>query len=179
MFPTSPIKKTAGMAIYSLGQHWPARKMEWVMAGLALTWGTYVLLHPEMFFTQGAEPMFRGMVAMTPGGIEPHVFWGCLAATVGLLRLIALYVNGAHVRTPVVRVITAFLTMFVFTQVALGLYQGGVPNTGLAVYPWLVFADMVSAYAAGQDAIRAEVQKRIDEGTINDNSRLSRSLARP
>jgi len=166
------------MAAFSIGQHWSARKMEWVMSGLVLTWGAYVLVHPEMFTTDVGRVIFGAMAAMTPVGMEAHQFWGFLGVSVGTIRAGALYINGAHVRTPVVRVITAFLTMFVFTQVTIGLYQSGVPNPGLAVYPWLVFADMISAYAAGQDAIKAEVQKRIDEGTINDNSRLSRSLTR-
>ena len=167
------------MVIASLGKHWPARKMEWVMAGLSVCWGLYVLAHPQMFTADGSAAMFSGMLAMTPGGLSAHGFWGFLACTVGAARMIALYINGAHVRTPVVRVIAAFLTIFVFSQVSIGLWQGGVANTGLVVYPWLVIADIISAYAAGQDAITAEVQRRIDRGTINDDSRLSRSLARP
>jgi len=152
------------MIVQSLRKHWPARKMEWVMAGLSLCWGYYVLNHPDIFTNHQTAPLFAGMAAMVPDGWEPASFWGGLAFWVGMIRGIALYINGAHVRTPVVRVIAAFLTMFVFTQVCQGLWASGLPNPGLVVYPWLVVADMLSAYTAANDAIHAEVQRRIERG---------------
>lgn len=169
------------MVIASISHHWPARKMEWVLGGMVLAWGLYTLSHPEMFYSvSGTGRVFSGLVMLTPSWAEPFRFWGWMASVVGLIRLMALYVNGAHVRTPVVRVVTAFLTMFVFAQIAIGFWQSGVANTGIVIYSGLVVADIISAYAAGQDAITAEVQRRIERGSLNDDdSYLSRSLAKP
>ncbi len=167
------------MIIATLGQHWPARKLEWIMAGLSSSWGLYVLFHPEIFTDPRTSELYAGLADLTPGGLIPHLFWGWTAALVGVLRAGALYINGAHVKTPFARALAAFVTMFVFSQVVFGLWATGIANTGLVVYSWLVVADMISAYAAGKDAITAEVHKRIEQGTIHDDSRISRSLARP
>lgn len=166
------------MLVASLGKHFPHRKMEWVLAGITSSWGLYTLLHPEMFTAPGSAAMFAGLAAMTPFSFMPNVLWGAAALVVGVVRAIALYINGAHVRTPIIRAICAFVTMFVFSQIAIGLWQTGIANTGIVVYPWLIAADMLSAYAAGKDAITAEAHRRIERGTINDDSRFSRALTR-
>lgn len=166
------------MQLESLGKHWPHRKMEWVMSGVAASWGLYVCLNPVMFDAPVSRDLYSGLRSMTPAGIMPHVFWGLAALIVGLLRALALYINGAHVRTPAVRVVGAFATMFVFSQIGIGLWQTGIANAEIIIYSWLVAADMISAYSAGKDAVTAEVHRRIVQGTINDDSRINRALAR-
>ncbi len=158
------------MIIQKLRQHWPARKMEWVSAAMSLHWGAYVYSTPEMFTNPATRQIMRGMAEMAPYGWTPAHFWGTLAMLVGASGLLALYVNGAHVRTPVVRVVSAFLRMFIFTQVTIALYASGIPNMGLVVYPWLVVADILSAYTAANDAIHAEVQRRTERGQSARNT---------
>jgi hypothetical protein len=149
------------MILRALGQHWPARKIEWIMAGLTATWGGYILLHPEIFTQPETAEILSGMIVMAQTyGIAPENFWGGGALLMGLIRAIALFINGAYVRTPLFRALAAFGTMFIFTQVSIALHRSGVPNFGLVVYPWLVFADLLSAYRAAQDAVYAEVQRR-------------------
>lgn len=131
------------------------------MAGLILSWGVYTLTHPAMFEKSATAQVFSGLLAMNPTSYPVHVFWGGMASTVGLCRLIALTVNGFYVRTPIVRLMGACITAFVFTQVSIALWDSGVANTGLAVYPWLVVADMVSAYASAKDAIEADAENRV------------------
>lgn len=160
------------MIIRSLRQHWPARKMEWLMAGWMLCWGVYVLLHPGMFSEPATATLFSGMAAISaPLTIYPALAWGGVAAITGLSRALALFVNGAWTRTPLVRLIASFVSMFVVTQIVVGLWQSGVPNTGLVVYPWLIVADLLSAYRAAVDVVHAEKQREV----IKESRRAHRS----
>lgn len=150
------------MIIRSLRQHWPARKMEWLMAGFLLCWGVYVLLHPQLFSNPATQVLFAGMASITaPITIYPALAWGGVAAVVGLCRGLALFVNGAWTRTPLIRLIASFASMFVVTQIVVGLWKSGVPNTGLTVYPWLIVADLLSAYRAAVDVVHAEKQREV------------------
>lgn len=149
------------MILRSLSQHWPARKIEWLMAGLTFVWGYYILAHPGVFTQPETREILSGMVTLAGlYGLTPVVFWGGGAMFMGLLRALALFINGAYARTPIFRAVAAFGTMFIFTQVSIALYRSGVPNFGIVVYSWLVIADLLSAYRAAQDAVFAEVQRR-------------------
>jgi hypothetical protein len=152
------------MIIRSLRQHWPARKLEWLMAGFLLTWGVYVLLHPELFTSSATAILLSGMVSITaPFTIYPALAWGGAAALTGLCRGMALFVNGAWTRTPLIRLIASFVSMFVITQIVVGLWKSGVSNTGVVVYPWLIVADLLSAYRAAVDVVHAEKQREVNK----------------
>ena len=160
------------MVIRSLRQHWPARKMEWLMSGVMIAWGWYVLMHPAMFYDPATKALFGGMAAISAPITEyPALLWGGSAFVVGLARGIALFVNGAWTRTPLVRVVASFISMFIFTQIVIGLWQSGVPNTGLVVYPWFVVADLLSAYRAAVDVVHAEKQREVQKETRRATSR--------
>jgi hypothetical protein len=148
--------------------HFPARALEWFGGAKLLSWGLEVLFHPSVF----DNPAFSGFRELA----TPET-WGLCAFTVGLLRLIALYVNGNHVRTPVVRLLTSFASIFVWFWVTVSLVRSGEPTTGLAIYPWLMVADMYSAYRAGSDVVQAEAQHRlaiVKEGRGDHDSARSR-----
>ncbi len=148
------------MIIQSLRQHWPSRKMEWLGSGFLMSWGFYVLFHPELFSQTATAEVFRGLAALSAPFTEyPALAWGGLAFAVGLARAVALFINGAYVRTPAIRVATSFISIFILTQICLGMWHSGVPNTGLVVYPWLIIADLISAYRAAMDVVYAETAK--------------------
>jgi hypothetical protein len=152
------------MIIRSLRQHWPARKLEWIMAGFLLCWGVYVLLHPDLFTNPATATLFSGMALISaPLTIYPALAWGGVAAVIGLCRALALFVNGAWTRTPLIRLIASFASMFVITQIIVGLWKSGVPNTGLICYPWFVIADLLSAYRAAVDVVHAEKQREMNK----------------
>lgn len=149
------------MIIRSLRQHWPTRKIEWLMAGFLASWGLYVLMHPQLFTSEGSAQLFSGLAALSaPFTVYPALLWGGAAFLTGLCRALALFVNGAYTRTPLIRVLTSFVSMFILTQICIGFWQSGVPNTGLVVYPWLVVADLLSAYRAAVDVVHAEKQRQ-------------------
>lgn len=149
------------MILHSLQQHWPARKLEWMMVGLSLSWGAYAVFHPELFTQPATAAVLRQMVVMSSWlSPRPELVWGGGAILMGLVRFVALFINGAYVRSPMFRSVAAFGTMFIFTQVSIALYRSGVANWGLVIYPWLVGVDLMSSYRAAQDAVFAEAQRR-------------------
>jgi len=146
------------MIIYSLKQHFPARISEWFNGAILSCWGSYLLLHPNLFQEPGVGRIFSRMESMVWVDLNAESVWGLVALLVGLLRLVSLFINGAWSRTPLLRLLTAAISAFVWTQVAIGLF--GVPNTGLVVYPWLVVIDLVAAYRAGRDVALSEMARK-------------------
>lgn len=127
-------------------KHFPARAPEWLNAAILICWGSYVLMHPAMFLDDRTKAMFQGMIAFAPQPV-----WGYTALIVGLGRGTALYINGRSKRTPTIRLLASFFSAFILTQITMALFKGDGPNTGMAVYPWLVLADMYSAFRASAD----------------------------
>lgn len=155
---TAQAGPTLLMLILNLREHFPARISEWFNAGILMSWGGYVLAHPNLFSHAGNGQIFSRMADMVWVNYQPELVWGGIAFGVGALRLFALFVNGAYSRTPIIRLVTAAISAFLWTQVFVGLLA--VPNTGLVVYPWLVFIDLVAAYRSGKDAVIAEKRRR-------------------
>lgn len=163
------------MIVRSLRQHWPARKLEWLMAGFMMTWGLYVLIHPQLFTQTETASVLSGLARLSAGITEyPALAWGGAAFFVGLGRSFALFVNGAWTRTPLIRLLASFASMFIVTQIINGLWQSGVPNLGLVVYPWLVIADLLSAYRAAVDVVHAEKQREVIKETESARRQPSR-----
>lgn len=165
------------MIIRDLRHHWPARKLEWLMAGFLLVWGVYVLLHPNLFTNPETAVLLSGLAAISaPFTVYPALAWGGVAGLTGLFRALALFVNGSWTRTPMIRLCAAFMSMFIVTQIISGLWKSGVPNTGLVVYPWFVVADLLSAYRASVDVVHAQKQREVDKESRRAGRNI-RSLA--
>lgn len=157
------------MIIRSFREHWPARKTEWMMSGFLLTWGLYVLFHPGLFTAPETAMLFSGLRAISdPVTMYPALAWGGICVLVALNRAFALIVNGAWTRTPLIRLVASFLSIFIVTQIFIGLWKSGVPNTGLVVYPWFVVADLLSAYRAAVDVVHAQRQREAQKETRRD-----------
>lgn len=154
------------MIINSLRQHWPARKLEWLMAGFAVSWGLYVLFHPSLFTDPATATTLKGLTEISAPVTEyPALAWGGVFFLTGLLRATALFINGAYTRTPLIRVLACFVTMFIVMQIIIGLWNSGVPNSDLVVYPWFIVADLLSAYRAAIDVVHAEKQRGVQKET--------------
>lgn len=166
------------MIIRSLRQHWPARKLEWLMSGFMITWGWYVLLNPQLFTAPETAAVLSGLTSLSdPFTLYPALLWGGTAFTIGLGRGVALFVNGAWTRTPYIRLIASFASMFIITQIIIGLWKSGVPNLGLVVYPWFVIADLLSTYRAGVDAAHAQKQREVLKETQSARATAARLAA--
>lgn len=144
------------------------------MSGLMLCWGLYVLIHPGLFTDPATAQMFSGMTSIAAPFTEyPALLWGGVAFIVGLARGIALFINGSWTRTPFIRLIAGFVSLFVLTQILIGLWKSGVPNAGLVVYPWLMFEDLLSVSGAAVDAVHAEREREVQKETRRARDRYS------
>lgn len=143
------------MLVVSLKQHFPARFPEWWMSVILVLWGAYVALHPAMFTQTQSRDIFAGMTAMA-GEFPPAALWGLSAVVIGMVRACALFINGAYTRTPVIRVLMSFTSAFIWTQVTIGLFKGGVEIPDIVLYAGLVMMDIVSVYRAATDLVFAE-----------------------
>jgi len=147
------------MLVVQLKKHFPARWPEWFMACVLATWGSYILLHPQIFVQESSRTALAGMASMVDG-YPPASVWGIAALFTGMVRACALFVNGAYTRTPLIRLVMSFLSAFIWTQVFIGLTNSGVADIGLVVYAWLVVMDIASAYRAATDTVFAEKLRR-------------------
>lgn len=123
--------------------HFRVRALEWLIAGVMLTWGV-ILAQPYHSLDQ---PQYGPLLR-----IGDEQFWMAVCFTIAALRLMALYVNGAWVPSPWVRMVTALFSAVFWLQVVLGVATTGIVSTGLAVYPWFLLCDLYSVGRAAQDA---------------------------
>lgn len=159
------------MLIKSLKTHFPARATEWIMSGVLFSWGYYWVTHPQLVTQPETQEVFSGIVRVAEYFGQPPVVMGVLALLTGFARASALFVNGAVTKTPLVRLLTAFLSAYLWTSICVGLWLSDVPNTGLVVYPWFVFADVVSGYRAGYDLVIAESVAKQARSQTDDGQR--------
>lgn len=139
-----------------LKRHFEARAIEWFNAFILSAWGAYVVLHPGLF-TGPTGPTWTGLLKLAPQEV-----WGLGAFVAGSIRVVALFINGKWGLTPLIRVVTSFMSVFVWFWISVGLIKAGIPNTGIVVYSWLMLADMYSAFRAAGDAYEAEAMKRLN-----------------
>lgn len=139
--------------------HFPARRSEWVLAGVMVAWGC-LLIGPDDVFTQ--PKAWAEMAAIASESV-----WGWLAIAIGTFRFAALIINGTFASTwygrfsPHVRSVASFLAGLLWLQIAYGLYSTGTVTTGLAVYPGLLLLDVLNVFAASKDAANMD-KARID-----------------
>lgn len=126
-------------------RHFQVRSSEWFNAVMVAAWGVYVTLTPGMFEKLG--PSTSGMTT-----IAPQHIWGFVALIVGMTRLCALFINGQWSVTPIVRIVTSFLTMFVWFCVVIGIARSAVQGMGIVIYSGLIIIDGYGAYRAAEDA---------------------------
>lgn len=140
--------------IQRLQHHFRDRIAEWGIGYILMSWGLFLLLTPGAF-RGSALPAYVGWENLASQNV-----WGLAAFTIGMLRLTALYVNGAHSKSPLVRTITGFASMFVWFWVTVGVIRAPELTTGVAVYPWLMLGDLYSVYIAAGDAYQARFRAK-------------------
>jgi hypothetical protein len=98
----------------SLRQSFPIRKSEWVAAWTMMGIALVMLLNPGLFSSAGE--IYHGMMRFAPQEI-----WQWLMFIISVSRLVVLFINGAYWRSPHWRAVFAFLSCFVWWQIAAGL----------------------------------------------------------
>lgn len=138
-------------------RHFEARSSEWLNAAILLLWGSYVVLHPGLF----DGPLSNGFAGMEY--LASQEVWGLSAFTAGCIRIFALFVNGRWGLTPVIRIVTSFMSILVWFWIAVGIYLAGTPAPGIIIYLGLMVSDIHSAFRAAGDAYQARALKRLKD----------------
>lgn len=128
----------------SLHEHFPLRITDWLLSAIMLSWGlTLIAVDPQVW----ALPTFSGL-----NWIASQLACAAVATVIGLARIAALIVNGAIRRSPHLRLIGAFLSIFIWVQLSLGVLYSELVGPGIAIFPWLAIADLFNVYRAAEDA---------------------------
>lgn len=134
----------AVIVLRNIATHFPARSSEWIM-GVGLTcWGASLLTAQVIF---ASNPNFAGMAAL---GQEET--WGAVAVAAGLMRLLALFVNGTYQsfrHSPHMRAATGGVACFVWCSIWIALMAS--PTARIA-YGMLLAIEINNVWRAGADA---------------------------
>ena len=124
------------------------RVPDWFSGSVILSFGLCLVHWPEMFVT------FHAFYALLDE-IGSAQTWGVVCVTIGVLRLIALTVNGTFPKfrwSPHIRFVMAMASAFVWFQITLALIVSHMATTGLAVYPHLFLFDLYNVFLAASEA---------------------------
>jgi hypothetical protein len=119
---------------------------EWIFALIVFTWGLRMLGSP--FLENGSYAMLNGMA--------DQATWGVICLTLGGLRLIVLFVNGAWRASPHARAALSFVSLVFWIAIIASFVNAGAQGTGLAVYPWVAVFEGWAAWRAVTEAGRAD-----------------------
>ena len=132
------------MMIVKLTKTFPVRITEWLLACIMVSW-SIACWHLEG--TDWQQPIYSGLAR-----IANQNTWAFYAFWIAVVRLLALTINGAWRPSPHLRAAGAFLACFMWLQISLGMFVSEIRVTGLAVYPWLLLADIYNVFRASHDA---------------------------
>lgn len=160
-----PSSKAQDMLI-SLHEHFPVRITDWLLSAMLFTWGLALFaVDPRVW----ALPMFNGL-----SDIGPQFAWAVVATGLGLARIVALFINGALRRSPHARALGAFFTCFIWFELSVGFFSSEYVGPGIAIFPWLAFADVFNVYRAAKDARisdnRATAQRRTAAARVSPST---------
>lgn len=134
------------------------RRVEYYSASVMVGWSAILALPGNTITERDAFSSF-----LERGWTEVQL--AVMLGIGGALWLGALWVNGHHRRTPVVRCLGAFLGVTLWSHVTFllithGLETGAWP-TGIAAYGILAFFDLLSCYRSASDAYDAHVRGKV------------------
>jgi len=157
--PSNP-KGSANMILVSFVQHFNIRLGEWLASLILVSLATLLLCATKLFMVSPQYFAVMQQIASQPQ-------WGFIFGLFGWVRIAALWINGRKPITPYIRMILAFLSCFVWFEVALSLFASGVPGFGWAIFPWLLALDMYNVFRSSADAREVFDKQRAsrDHGT--------------
>lgn len=146
--------------LLKLGDHFPLRVTEWLVAGMLLSWGVATLNMPATEWNVAINRELADLAGRT--------FWGLYAVALGVMRLAALFVNGAIRRSPHARAIAAFLSCLIWSQLTLAAFTFTWAAPSMSFYPWLLVADVYNVWRAARDAKLSDMKARHRRGAVPD-----------
>jgi len=143
---------------------WPLRRAEWMLALVLVGVGIVFALEDDLRRELGFATIMTTL---------PQWVWATWALSVGLLRLVMLYINGAWRASPHLRAIGAFLACFIWTALMFRALANEVFVPSAAIWPVFLMFDSFAAYDAARDARGADDKaksSRQRRGPLNDVS---------
>ncbi|MBN9084311.1 MAG: hypothetical protein J0I16_22600 [Rhizobiales bacterium] len=145
--------------LHGICDHFAMRRSEWVLALILVGIGLAFESLPT-----SAVPRLEAFEGFMAARIWA---WGCLS--IGVLRLLALAINGTFAQTwygqwsPHVRGSLAFVSCYIWTAISIDMYSVEMSILGL-VYPGLLVLEITNVKEAWQDA--GEVDRSIVDAAI-------------
>lgn len=144
------------MMIVKLTKTFPIRVTEWLLAGIMLSWAIACW---NLAPADWADPIYAGLSRFAAQNT-----WAFYAFWIGVIRLAALTINGAWRPSPHLRAAGAFLACFMWLQISLGMFTAEIRAVGVAIYPWLLLADIYNVFRASHDARLSDDRARAVHG---------------
>lgn len=137
----------------SLQTTFPTRAAEWYM-GLSMTALGVVFGYNTTLFAMYPVPL-AGLAR-----VADQPTWAAVCLSLGIVRLLALTINGLWWRSPMIRCIMAFGSCFVWWQLSAGL----IANVGIAsaFLPLCFIFDAYNAIRCGRKAGVSEYVHRLE-----------------
>lgn len=136
---------------HGVHHHFPKRVVEWGLSTILINWGMILVRDGATIKPDGA---LAGLLRLASEDI-----WGIAAISVGVMRLVALIINGSFYKTPLVkyapygRLIGSFASCFIWMQVTLALLKYDDVALGLSIYPVFLAWDMFTVFHTARDTI--------------------------
>jgi len=118
------------------------RQMEWCLAFGSLAWGGLVLANPEAFDRPFYAPLKRIGSAET---------WGAVMLAVGILGLVALFINGFWKRTPLLRQIASVIRMLMWANLFFATISIEWSTPAMATYLMISIMEVMAQNNAASD----------------------------
>jgi hypothetical protein len=129
------------------------RLIEWLFASMMIAWGMYLWLPMATF----DAPQYALLKSIADEGV-----WGAFSASIGGIRLVALWVNGQVRQTPLIRALGAGLGVvwwMVLTYLFISAPGQHMP-AGVVWYPIFVLFEGYSCLRTGADAFVSGALRR-------------------
>jgi hypothetical protein len=136
------------------------RRVEYLSASIMLGWAAILALPGDTIQENDAFSSF-----IERGWTETEL--AAILGVAGALWMGALWVNGHHRRSPVVRCLGAGAGCMMWSHIAVLLvthaWAIGVASTGIAAYGVLAVFDLISCYRSAADAYDAHVLGKLKD----------------
>lgn len=120
------------------------RLSEWVAAGVLFALG-WMLSSNETLMSSASTQAYRFMLS-----VADQQTWAWLLMCFGFARLVVMIINGGWRRTPHARVVSAFLSCFIWAQLMVSF--AAVPGFALVMAGGYLALDLCNILRAARDA---------------------------
>ena len=131
------------------------RLVEWLFAGMMISWGMWLLSPAWVTFD---NPQYAAL-----NRLAGETSWGAFSVAIGAIRISALVVNGRYARTPIARLLCSSLGV-IWWLVLMYLFlitPQSNPPAGFAWYPVFVVFEAISCWRSAADAYHSNAFRPI------------------